>query len=156
MEIIYNDSTRNKHNEYCYNTSVQNPLLEVLNRAKGLNEEHPHSVPRKVFALLSYVKVRQSHYRVPGGSGSQISRQSAHNSGKVVSPTHRPPLPPGNIPWHLFLLEADSPQGHSAAGKITSMNNSTQSESNPRPSGLLRSASSNCVTRCPFKLCTVD
>ena len=35
--------------------------------------------------------------RFPGGSGSQISRQSAHESGKVVSPTHRPPLPPQEI-----------------------------------------------------------
>ena len=30
--------------------------------------------------------------RVPGGSGSKISGQSAHEGGKVVIPTHRPAL----------------------------------------------------------------
>ena len=33
---------------------------------------------------------------------SQISRESAHEGGKVVSPMHRPPLPPGNIPGTHF------------------------------------------------------
>jgi len=39
-----------------------------------------------------------------GGWGSQISRQSAHEGGKVVSPTHRPLLPPRKYSWYSFLL----------------------------------------------------
>ena len=34
---------------------------------------------------------------VPGVSDSQISRQSVHEGGKVVGPTHRPPLTPQEI-----------------------------------------------------------
>jgi hypothetical protein len=54
-------------------------------------------------------KVKKSHYRPaqalrdPGDWGTQISKQSAHESGTVVSPLHWPLLTPRNIPGtHVF------------------------------------------------------
>jgi len=53
-------------------------------------------------------KLKQPHYspghaqRVPGGWASQISKQSPHEGGKFISPTHRSPLPPVNTPGNHF------------------------------------------------------
>jgi len=41
----------------------------------------------------------------------RISRQSAHEGGKVVSPMHWLPVPRKGYPWYLFLLEAESTPG---------------------------------------------
>ena len=62
---------------------------------------------RGIDQVIIKVKVKQSYYR-PGSF--QISRQSAHEGGKV-SPTHRPPLPPRRYSWYSFLLEAESTPG---------------------------------------------
>jgi len=81
----------------------------------------------KTHAHLQYQRIstftifKQSLYRsgqtlrVPGGRGSQISRQPAHESGKFASLTHGPLLPPRKYSWYSFLLEAESTPGHSAA-----------------------------------------
>jgi hypothetical protein len=53
----------------------------------------------KVKVNQSLCRPGQAH-RIPGGWGSQVSWQSAYEGGKVVSPTHRPPLPP----QELFLV----------------------------------------------------
>ena len=54
-----------------------------------------------------------------------MSKQSAHEGGKVVSLTHRPTLPsPGNIPGTHFCLTPSQPQRHSANGRIMSIENS--------------------------------
>jgi hypothetical protein len=57
---------------------------------------------------------------VPRGLGSQISWHSAHEGGEVASLTHRPPLPPGNVPGTYFRSR---PQGHGTVGRNMSLKN---------------------------------
>ena len=60
----------------------------------------------------------------------QVSRQSAHEGDKFVSPTHRPTLLPRKYSWYTFLLRLSQPQGHNAAGMIMSMKNSNDTTGN--------------------------
>ena len=62
-----------------------------------------------------------------------IPRQSAHEGGNVVSPTHRPPLPPGDIPGTHFCYRLSRPQGPNPAGRIESMKNSSDPVGNRTP-----------------------
>jgi hypothetical protein len=64
--------------------------------------------------LLLKVTYKSNLYRpaqflwVPGSRGSQISRQSAYEGGKVVSCKNRPLLPSRKYSWYSCLLEVES------------------------------------------------
>ena len=71
-------------------------------------------------------------------SGPEVSRKlrfpdfmtTAQDGGKVVSLTHRPPLPPGNTPGTHFCQRLSRPQDHSATGRIMSLKNSSDTIGN--------------------------
>lgn len=59
-------------------------------------------------------KLKLSHHRpghalmIPGGRVPRIYGISAHEGGKVVNLTHRPPLTPREYPWYLVLSKLES------------------------------------------------
>ena len=55
---------------------------------------------------------------------------TAQDGGKVVSLTHRPPLPAGNTPGTHFCYRLSRPQSHSATGRIMSLKNSNNNIGN--------------------------
>jgi hypothetical protein len=113
-----------------------------------------HHVPIKKLIALWNISSYREYLTICKGkavllqtwSGPEGSRKlrfpdfmtTAQDGGKVVSLTHRPPLPPGNTPGTHFCSRLIRPQGHSATGRIMSTEKVQwdHQESNPRPASL--------------------
>ena len=75
--------------------------------------------PKHSFKMLGFIPNNKGKaiplqaWTGPGGfqEAEDPRFQSAHEGGKFVSITHRPPLPPRKYSWYSFLLEAESIPG---------------------------------------------
>jgi len=73
----------------------------------------------KSFTLWMILKGKGKSVPLQAWNGPEGSRKlrfpdfvtTAQDGGKVVSLTHRPPLPPRKYSWYSFLLEAKSTPG---------------------------------------------
>jgi hypothetical protein len=78
----------------------------------------------KLIVFFCNLRTRLKSYPVTGPWGfrrlrlSECLTQSAHESGKDVSPKHRPSSSPGDISGTHFCQRLSQAQGHSANGNI--------------------------------------
>ena len=66
-------------------------------------------------------KVEQFLERLLCSSRFRLHEFADNRYMKIANPSHRPPLPPGNISGSHFCWTMSQPQDHSAAGRINSI-----------------------------------
>jgi hypothetical protein len=122
--------TRQCYFIYDHKKSVPFPVYVVTK----LKHARQHEVQTRCFELQCHRTIIVDGPGQPLGlqavKASRIYTEPTHEGGKVVSRTHRPPLPPRKYSWYPFLLEADSTPGHSVAGWIMPMKNTNDTIGN--------------------------
>ena len=103
--------------------------LSNFNERANFGKKKKHWWRKTLEKILNPVKLlpgKGKSVPLQAWSGPEGSRKlrfrdfmtTAQDSGKVVSLTHRPPLPPGNTPGTHFCYRLSRPQGYSAIGRI--------------------------------------
>jgi hypothetical protein len=96
------------------------------------------SSPNFILCVCLHTSYKCKAVPLQAWSGPEGSRKlrfpdfmtTAQDGSKVVSLTHRTPLPPGNKPGTLFCWRLSRTQGHSATGRIMSLKNSNDTIGN--------------------------
>jgi hypothetical protein len=82
------------------------PVYSTQTYFVSMNLKYYPFTEKNLSILLFTTSFKLSHYRPVGFQefeASRISRQSAHDRGKVVNPRHRPIYPLGDIPNTNFF-----------------------------------------------------
>ena len=91
------------------------PTYSLGNQGTTVLLQHVTKTGKEERGIAQYTKLVSVKTHRPLGlqevEDPRISRQSAHEGGKVVSPTHQQPLPSQEIAWYSFLLEAETTPG---------------------------------------------
>ena len=116
----------------------------------------PSGIELATFRFVEMVELKLKGKSVPlqAWSGPECSRNlrfpdfktTAQDGGKVVSLTHRPPLPPGNALGTHFCWRLSRSQGHCPIGRIMSM---TPFGIEPATSRFVAQHFNHCVTTVP-------
>jgi hypothetical protein len=82
-------------------------LTHPFTHSHTLTHTHTHTPVCSIYNICAPTAYNSVQQALTGPEGSRRLRlldfkKSAHEGGKVVSPMHRPPLPPGNIPGTYF------------------------------------------------------